>query len=374
MKNIAICGSNVKTSFLRNEIVQTINLEGIKVNCGLIHTPEPDLDSNAPENQFMVLVKIKAFSCNYRDKNLILQTATKAPDTSFYVVGSEFVGEVIDIGAEVTEFQIGDNIVGDGSYPHSKVAGIRPGLPTNNGSKEYQIFHYSKLIKIPPQMPTEVAAAFPLAAQTSYSMIRKLNPAPGENILVTAAKSNTSLFAINALKKYDVNVYAVSTSTQFKEQLQQMGVKQIIQIDPNKESLLQNEEIAQIVRETGGFNCVIDPFFDIYLGKAINTIASEGRYVTCGLYDQYSYLTKQEFKYRGYSMREIMGYAMINNIQIIGNCMGYTADLQKAIGEYVNGCLNITVDSVFKNNQVGDFFERTYKAKDRFGKVVYQYS
>ena len=73
-------------------------------------------------------------------------------------------------------------------------------------------------------------------------------------------------------------------------------------------------------------------------------------------------------------MREIMGYAMINNIQIIGNCMGYTADLQKAIGEYVNGCLNITVDSVFKNNQVGDFFERTYKAKDRFGKVVYQYN
>ena len=73
-------------------------------------------------------------------------------------------------------------------------------------------------------MPTEVAAAFPLAAQTSYSMIRKLNPAPGENILDTAAKSNTSLFAINALKKYDVNVYAVSTSTQFKEQLQQMDL------------------------------------------------------------------------------------------------------------------------------------------------------
>lgn len=374
MKNIAICGSKVKTSFLNNENLETIYLEGVKVNCGLIHTSEPDFNSNAPENKFMVLVKIKAFSCNYRDKSLILTTATKAPDTSFYVIGSEFVGEVIDIGAEVTELKIGDNVVGDGCYPYSRVAGIRPGLPTNNGSKEYQILHYSKLIKIPPQMPKEVAAAFPIGAQTCYSMIRKLNIAPGDNILVTAAKSNTSLFAINALKKYDVNVYAVSTSTQFKEQLTLMGVKKLIQIDPKKESLLQNEEIAQIVWETGGFNCVIDPFFDIYLGKVINTIAPEGRYVTCGLYNQYSHLTNQEFKYQGYGMGEIMGCTLLKNIQIIGNCVGYTADLQKAIEEYANGSLNVTVDSVFTHKQVGSFFEKTYNSRNRFGKVVCQYS
>ena len=374
MRNIAICGSKVKSSVLKNEVIETIDLEGIKVHCGLINTQDPNFDNNARENRFMVLVKIRAFSCNYRDKSFILKAATKAPDTSFYVIGSEFVGEVIDTGAEVTELTIGDSVIGDGCYPHSRVAGISPGLPTNNGSKEYQIFHYTKLIKIPPQMPKKVAAAFPIGGQTSYSMIRKLKIAPGENILVTAAKSNTSLFAINALKKHAVNVYAVSTSMQFKEQLQQIGVKKLIQIDPNKASLLQNEEIAQIVRETGGFNCVIDPYFDIYLEKVIDAIAVEGRYITCGLYDQYSHLTNQEFEYRGYNMGKIMRFAMFKNIQIIGNCIGCTTDLQQAIQEYANGSLNVLIDSVFKDKQIGAFFDRTYNAKDRFGKVIYEYS
>ena len=374
MRNIAICGSKLKASTEKNEFIETIDLEGIKVHCGLLSNQDPNFDSNASENKFMVLVKIKAFSCNYRDKSLILKAARKAPDSSFYVIGSEFVGEVIDIGAEVTELKIGDRVIGDGCYPHSKAQGILPGLPTNNGSKEYQIFHYTKLIKIPSQMPTEVAAAFSLGAQTSHSMIRKLNITPGENILVTAAKSNTSLFAINALQQYGVNVYAVSSSMQFKEQIEQIGVKKLIQIDPNKESLLYNEEIAEIVRETGGFNCVIDPLFDIYLGKLIHTIATEGRYVTCGFYDQYSSLTNREFKYRGSGMGEIMNHAMMKNIQIIGNCIGYTTDLQQAIQEYTDGSLNVMVDSVFKDKQIGAFFDRTYNAKDRFGKVVYQYN
>ncbi|MEO1376421.1 MAG: zinc-binding alcohol dehydrogenase family protein [Cyanobacteria bacterium J06635_10] len=374
MRNIAICGSQLKPSILNNEVIDTIDLEGIKVNCGLINTRDPNFDSNAPKNKFMVLVKIRAFSCNYRDKNLILKTATTAPDTSFYVIGSEFVGEVIDIGAEVTELKIGDSVIGDGCYPYSRVEGVIGGLPTNNGSKEYQIFHYSKLIKIPSQMPKEVAAAFPIGGQTSYSMIRKLNITPGENILVTAAKSNTSLFAINALQKYDVNVYAVSTSMQFKEQLEQMGVKKLIQIDPNQESLLYNEEIVEIVRETGGFNCVIDPLFDIYLGKVIHTIATEGRYVTCGFYDQYSHLTNQNFEYRGCNMQQIIEWVMTQNIQIIGNCIGYTTDLQQAIQEYTDGSLNVMIDSVFKEKEIGAFFDRTYNAKDRFGKVIYQYN
>ena len=374
MKNIAICGNKITPSIFNKDVIKSIELEGIKVNCGLIHTQDTKFDCNAPENKSMVLIKIRAFSCNYRDKNLILKAATKAPDKSFYVIGSEFVGEVIDSGAEVTEFKIGDRVIGDGCYPHSRVEGIRPGLPTNNGSKEYQIFHYTKLIKIPPQMPDEVAAAFPIGGQTSYSMIRKLNINPGENILVTAAKSNTSLFVINALKKYKVNVYAVSTSMQFKEELQKMGVKKLIQIDPNKESLLQNQEIAQIVRETGGFNCVIDPFFDLYLGKVINAISVEGRYITCGLYDQYSYLTNREFHYRGHHMGEIMSFALINNIQLIGNCIGYTEDLERAIQDYVSGSLNVVIDSVFKGTEIKDFFDRTYNAKNRFGKVIYQYT
>ncbi|MGD1919813.1 MAG: zinc-binding alcohol dehydrogenase family protein [Pleurocapsa sp.] len=374
MRNIAVCGNQVTPSIINNDLIETIDMEGIKVNFGMIHTNDLEFDRNAPENEFMVLIKTKAFSCNYRDKHFILKAATKAPEKSFYVIGSEFVGEVIDIGSKVTELEIGDRVIGDGCYPHVKAEGIRPGLPTNNGSKEYQKFHQTKLIKVPPEMPDEVAAAFQIGGQTSYSMIRKLNIAPGENILVTAAKSNTSLFAINALKKYDVNVYALTTSMQFADELKQMGVKELIQIDPQKDSILENESVAAIVKQIGGFDCVIDPLFDIYLGKVIKAIAIEGRYITCGLYNQYSHLTNQDFYYHGSSMGEILSYALIKNIQIIGNCIGYTHDLRQAINDYQQGELNVIIDSIFDTKEIKDFFEQTYNVKHRFGKVVYKYN
>lgn len=47
---------------------------------------------------------------------------------------------------------------------------------------------------------------------------------------------------------------------------------------------------------------------------------------------------------------------MINNIQIMGNCIGLTSDLEDAIADYVSGKLKVNIDSVFTGNQVAEFF------------------
>jgi hypothetical protein len=64
---------------------------------------------------------------------------------------------------------------------------------------------------------------------------------------------------------------------------------------------------------------------------------------------------------------------MLKNLQITGNCIGVTSDLQKAIEDFEGGALDVIVDSVFSGSQVSEFLDRTYNSKDRFGKVVYQY-
>ena len=58
----------------------------------------------------------------------------------------------------------------------------------------------------------------------------------------------------------------------------------------------------------------------------------------------------------------------------MGNCLGTTEDLKNALQDYASGDLKVIIDSVFTGNQVGAFFDRTYNAPDRFGKVVYRYS
>jgi NADPH:quinone reductase-like Zn-dependent oxidoreductase len=375
MRNISICGSKLQHSLTWPNIVQAMQIDGIDIFCGLIHTEESEFDATVPQNKFNVLVKKRAFSCNYRDKNLILKTAVHVPEERFYTVGSDFVGEVVALGTEVTEFQIGDRVIGNNSYPDSGVVGLLPGIPTNNASKEYQSFHQAKLLKIPPEISDECAAAFSIGGQTTYSMIRKLDIEPGANVLVTAAKSNTSLFVINALKEHNVNLYATSTSRHFAQELKEMGVKQLIQVNPDDDDWLTSPDMLHIYQETGGFNYIIDPFFDLHIGKVISLFVPGfgGKYITCGLYEQYSQLTGNEFQYHGLQFSQILATMMVNNIYLMGNCLGTTKDLQQAIQDCATGRFPVVVDSVFTGNQIKEFFQRTYNAKERFGKVIYRY-
>jgi NADPH:quinone reductase-like Zn-dependent oxidoreductase len=372
MRNFAICGSNFN-GLGGSTLLDSIDIEGVTVRCGLVQTPDLEFDRHASQNHDKVLVKVTAFSCNYRDKSLILQMATLGPATSFYVIGSEFVAEVIDLGPGVTGLQVGDRVISNGSYPRADVEGVVGGLPTNHGSKEYQMFHWCKLLKIPPEMPDEVAAAFPIGAQTSYSMIRKLNLAEGDDDLVTAARSNTSQFAINALRKYPVNDYATTTSGCYEAELKELGVRQLIKIDPNLTSFMENETLKAIALEAGGFDAVIDPFFDVHLRKVLPVMAPGGRYITCGMYDQYSRFTGKEFTPPALTVKQLVNALLLGNVQLIGNCIGQTEDLCRAIADYTAGQWSVVIDSVFKGAQAGAFLERTYNAPNRFGKVVYKY-
>jgi NADPH:quinone reductase-like Zn-dependent oxidoreductase len=222
-------------------------------------------------------------------------------------------------------------------------------------------------------MPDEVAAAFPIGAQTAYSMIRKLDLQEGANVLVTAAKSNTSLFAINALRSYPIHVYATTTSMAFEDELRALGVRELIQIDPGLKHFLEHDRLRELCQKTGGFDAVIDPFFDLHLGKVAPVMGFNARYVTCGMYDQYSKLIGEDFQPTGLNSTHIMSLAMIRNLQIIGNCIGLRSDLARALQEYAAGDLQVVIDSVHHQCDIGAFFDRTYNARDRFGKVVLQY-
>lgn len=61
---------------------------------GVLETKEPAFDGNTPAHADKVLVRITAFSCNYRDKSLMLKMATKGPPTGFYNVALASLDQV----------------------------------------------------------------------------------------------------------------------------------------------------------------------------------------------------------------------------------------------------------------------------------------
>lgn len=370
MRNLAVCGSSFKDRTSFDESISVIEMNGVPVTVGLIETSEPAFEPGTPENASSVLLKVKACSCNYRDKSLIFKMAVKGPPASFYVLGSEFMGEVVAIGQNVERLDVGDRVIGDGAYPEPPAPGVKPGLPTNNGSKEYQVLHESKLIRIPDAMPDEVGAAFQIGAQTVYSMIRRANLRPGENVLVTSARSNTSLFAVRALCDVGVDLYATSTAAGSDERLKGLDVKQVI---APGESHSTDDRLGTIASAIGGFDVVLDPFFDLHLDMAVRVMAAGGRYITCGVYDQYLGLTGQQSPRPRVDADSVMRSAILKNLSIIGNCLGSTDDLQRALVDYENGRLPVVIDSVHGGSEVAAFINRTYNDPGRFGKVIFRY-
>ena len=369
MRGIAICGREVTSP----DPIDVVEIDGLVVRCGLVPLPDVELDPSLPEHHERVLVRKTAVSCHYRDKAHILGLAASGDDDAFVVIGSEFVGEVVDRGREVTGLEVGDRVIADASYPGSGAAGIPGGIATEHGSRELEIFHPAKLLKIPRQMPDTVAAAMPIGAQTTYSMIRRLDLKAGEDVLVTSAKSNTSLFAINVLKCLDVNVYATSTSQRFADELRQMGVRELVRIDPDVGDFAEQAELRAIASACGGFDAVIDPFCDLHLSGVLGVMAFGGRYVTCGLCHQSPHVTGTKAANASWNGRGVLTTLIRKNLHLIGNCLGDTADLQRAVDDYANGGFEVVIDSVFRGHQVGAFLERTYNFCDRLGKVVYEF-
>jgi NADPH:quinone reductase-like Zn-dependent oxidoreductase len=343
----------------------------------VIETPDPDFDPDVAANRAMVLVRKRGFSLNYRDRTFVLGTALNAPAGSFAVLGSEFVGEVVACGPEARGLRPGERVIANNAYPDSGEPGVLPGLPGNRLSKELQVLHAAKLMRVPDSMSDAEAAGFSIGAQTTFSMIRKLALAPSPFVLLTGGRSNTTLFAINALKAHAFEpppkIYVSTTSERSEQAWRALSVADVILIDPAKPSFIDNPVVQQVMRDHGGFDAVIDPFYDIHLIPAVAVLKQGGRYITCGLYNQTGHLVAHRRRADPPPVAGVMSRVMVNNLQIIGNCLGFTDDLERALAAYSAGLFPVIVDSVFSDGDAAGFLDRTYNAPDRFGKVVYLY-
>jgi NADPH:quinone reductase-like Zn-dependent oxidoreductase len=223
-------------------------------------------------------------------------------------------------------------------------------------------------------MSDEVAAAFSIGGQTSYSMLRRLALRPDDRVLVTAARSNTSLFVLQALRQHSVRVVATTTSERNRAEIEAMGAAPLVVLSRELESFADDPELAALARARSGFSVVIDPFSDLHLPKVLDVMAVHGRYTTCGVYDQYLSLTGEVPTYRGKRGADLLMSIVARNVSILGNCLGTTEDLARAAADCAEGRLHVTLDSVHHGPAaLPAFLQRTFEAPDRFGKVVFVY-
>lgn len=341
-----------------------VNLGAISIPFGIIEVEKPKFDTSLPENDNYVLLQVRAISCNYRDKAILIENYKKfkKKNISYTPFGSEFCATVISKGANVSDFEIGEIVIPNCSFPDNKESDI--GIPTNFASMGWLKIHKNKIVNSPKRLTHNEAAGFSLGAQTATAMIRKTNILnTGGTPLIFSARSTTSIFLIKVLLAHNINPVCLTTTEWNDEEKRQIHPRAIVKLDSYKYQTLENIKKNNITH-------VFDPFFDMNIGDAIYCLNNFGTYITCGLRDQHPVISGNTPLQHEPKVRNAIRDVILKNITIIGNCLGTSEDLKYAIKLVENDDLHVPIDSIYTINEGINFLTQTFCGKSKLGKCI----
>lgn len=373
MKSLALISSRAAAQTAGVESF-TARVHGTPLDFALVDVARPDFGLRSAEHAGHVLVRVEALSCNYRDAGLMLQAQDRlrqADRPALVHLGSDFVGRVEEVGSGVRSVRRGDRVIPDSTYPVDRAPRHGDGVPSNHASRGWLVLPEDKVRAVPQTVPAVSAAAVGLNGQTAASLVRRAGVGPGDRVLVTAGRSNTSLSLLAQLAARGVRATVLSSRAWTEQERHQAGDPDVVLCDRGSVPF-SDAPVAALEGEV--FDAVIDPFFDMFLLRVMPHLRHGGTYLTCGLKNQHTgQLDDEDDVLHRVPVQQLYGLladVMVGNKAIVGNCIGLRSDLDAVVGSLADGTLNPVVDSTFDVARAREFVHRSFDAQQRFGKVV----
>ena len=190
-----------------------------------------------------VLIKVHAATVNRTDcgllraKPFIVRFFTGIFKPRKHIPGTDFAGEIEDVGKNVTSFKVGDKVYGfddSGSGSHA----------------EYMTISEDKaLATIPGDMRYEQAAASTEGAHYAYNFIKIVNLKSGQKVLVNGATGAIGSAAVQLLNYFGANVTAVCKGKYF-ELVKSLGANEVI--DYTQEDFTKDDQTYSFIFDTVG--------------------------------------------------------------------------------------------------------------------------
>ncbi|MCE9500946.1 MAG: NAD(P)-dependent alcohol dehydrogenase [Leptospira sp.] len=224
------------------EIQNQFGIENLK----LAERPQPKAGAGE------VLVKIKAVSLNYRDYLTIIgqyNPRYKLP----LIPGSDGAGEIVEIGTGVSNFKVGDRVIGvfapkwKSGIPDFDQLRTTLGGPLDGTMTEYRIFSEDGVVLMPDHLSYEEASTLPCAALTAWSALAvesKINP--GDNVVVLGT-GGVSIFALQFAKLMGANVIVTSSSNEKLQRAKELGADHVINYNEKPGWAKEVRKITQMV-------------------------------------------------------------------------------------------------------------------------------
>ncbi|MEJ5033842.1 NAD(P)H-quinone oxidoreductase [Acinetobacter sp. MYb177] len=204
-----------------------------------------------------VLVKVHAFGIN-RPDILQRQGLYPMPPGVTQVPGLEVAGEVVAVGAEVTQFKLGDKVCG---------------LTNGGGYAEYCVVPQSQTLHIPENVSFVEAAAIPETFFTVWANVFQMGKAKaGEVVLVHGGTSGIGTTALMLCKALDIKTFAT------------VGSDEKVQAIANLTDAInyKTQDFEHVINEktdNAGVDVILDMVGAPYLEKNLNLLRRDGRLV-----------------------------------------------------------------------------------------------
>jgi NADPH:quinone reductase-like Zn-dependent oxidoreductase len=209
-----------------------------------------------------VLVKVHAASINYIDwqvltgESILLRLMNGLLKPRNKVLGDDVAGRIEAVGANVKQFQPGDEVFGISDF---------------DAFAEYSCVKKDYLGLKPAKISFEEAAAVPEAASTALLGLRdKGQVQPGQKVLINGASGGVGTFAVQIAKSFGAEVTGVS-STRKLDMLRSIGADQVV--DYTQEDFTKSGQRYDLIFDVAAYRSIFD---------YRRSLTHEGAYICAG--------------------------------------------------------------------------------------------
>ena len=291
-----------------------------------------------------LLVRIRAAALN-RGEFIAGPGLTKAGAAK--AAGGEGAGDVFALGDGVTNFSIGDRVMG-------RCAGA---------FAQFALMDAREAIPMPSRLSWEEGAAIPLTFNVVHDMlIGQGHLKAGEWLLVTGISAGVGVAALQTAKMLGAKVIGTSGSPAKLERLQALGLDVGI-------CTRSGDFYDAVMQATGGngVNLVVNNVGGSVFAECVRSMAFQGRLATVGYVDN---TLKAEIDIQALHARRLTLFGVSNKLrtpeQRASGVPAFVADLMPAIAD---GRIRPLIDRVFPFDRLADAKEHM-EANRHLGKIV----
>ena len=282
-----------------------------------------------------------------------------------HIPGGDGAGIVSAIGVDVTDFQVGDRVVINGTLSCGSCEyclAEADNLCLNGGVlgetkhpgtyAEYITLPARQLLRIPEHVSFEDAAAASLVYLTAWhSLITKGQLRSGESVLIVGAGGGVNSASIQIAKLAGATVYVVGSSNAKLVKAQELGADYVI----NRNEEDWGKAIFKLT-ERRGVDVVVDNVGQATLQTSLRALARGGRVLVVG-------------GTSGYAAEIGVNYIFGKHLSIIGSTMAPLADFRTVMELVFEGKLKPVIGQVLPLADAR-IAHKLLEANEVMGKVV----